>query len=151
MLSSFSKKKVEAKIVFGRQQELPVRGVGYEPIDAAGSTQWSQISLLSRSLSLPSQSHCCRRRAIVTQRDRNNNNTNAITSQSPKLLFLAAIANTEEVNAITNWRTQAVIAYSNSLHSSSYMTWNAQESNNNNTRTSLKCTKWRFARDRERS
>jgi len=40
----------------------------------------------------------CRRKVIIVQRDQNN--INVTTSQSLKSLFLAAIANVKEMNAI---------------------------------------------------
>ncbi len=72
----------------------------------------------------------CRRKVIIVRCDQNN--INATTSQSLKPLFLAAIANVKEMNAIdiTNWRTQTAIACSNSLHSSLHTTWDVRRSNN---------------------
>ncbi len=110
--------------LLSQQQELSVRDVDYELIDAVCSIQWSLMfyTLYSRDR--------CRRKVIIVQRDQNN--INVTTSQSLKSLFLAAIANVKEMNAIDimNWCTQTAIACSNSLHSSLYMTWNARRSNN---------------------
>ncbi len=73
---------------------------------------------------------CCHRKVIIVRRDQNN--INVTTSQSLKSLFLAAITNAKEMNAIDimNWCTQTAIACSNSLHFSLYTAWNARRSNN---------------------
>lgn len=105
-------------------QELSVRDVDYELIDAVCSIQWSLMFF-----TLYSQDHCsCK--VIVVRRDQNN--INATTSQSLKPLFLAAIANAKEMNAINimNWCTQTAIACSNSLHSSLHTAWDVRRSNN---------------------
>ncbi len=106
-------------------QELSVRDVDYELIDAVCSIQWSLMFF-----TLYSQDYCsCK--VIVVRRDQNN--INATTSQSLKPLFLAAIANAKEMNAINimNWCTQTAIACSNSLHSSLHTAWDVRRSNNN--------------------
>ncbi len=105
-------------------QELFVRDVDYELINAVCSIQWSLMFF-----TLYSQDRC-RCKVIIVRR--NQNNINAITFQSLKSLFLAAIANAKKMNAIDimNWCTQTAIACSNSLHFSLHTTWDVRRSNN---------------------
>ena len=111
-------------IIFNQWQELSVCDVNYKLINALYSIQWSLMFFI-----LYSQDCCCCK-VIIVRRDQNN--IDVITSQSLKSLFLAAITNAKEMNAIDimNWYTQTAIACSNSLHSSLHITWDARRSNN---------------------